>query len=79
MAPLNRGSCLSRRTASSSGNRTIVAQARCREESLDTTRAALVVDQVFGLLWYRLIFGNAALDKRTATELANAAALQLRA
>jgi hypothetical protein len=39
----------------------------------------LAVDQLFGLLWYRQIFGNAALDKRTATLLARAAVMQLRA
>jgi AcrR family transcriptional regulator len=57
----------------------IAAQARQRGESVDTTRSALVIDQVFGLLWYRLIFDNAALDKRTAIELARTAARQLRA
>jgi AcrR family transcriptional regulator len=57
----------------------IVAQARQRGESLEKTTAALVVDQAFGLLWYRLIFGNAALDKRTATKLARVAVIQLRA
>jgi AcrR family transcriptional regulator len=57
----------------------IVAQARARGEAIGTRRAALVVDQAFGVLWYRLIFGNAALDKRTATELAGLAVDQLRA
>jgi AcrR family transcriptional regulator len=57
----------------------IVAQARQRGESLEKTTAALVVDQAFGLLWYRLIFGNAALHKRTATKLARVAVIQLRA
>jgi AcrR family transcriptional regulator len=57
----------------------IVAQARQRGESLEKTTAALVVDQAFGLLWYRLIFGNATLHKRTATKLARVAVIQLRA
>jgi AcrR family transcriptional regulator len=56
----------------------IVAQARLRGECVDSTTAALVVDQIFGLLWYRLIFGNAALDKRTAAALAGLAVTQLR-
>ena len=56
----------------------IVAQARPRGDCVDSTTAALVVDQIFGLLWYRLIFGNAALDKRTAAELAGLAVTQLR-
>jgi len=57
----------------------IIAQARDRGESIETAVAALVVDQTFGLLWYRLIFGNAAIDKRTAAKLAGAAVSQLRA
>jgi AcrR family transcriptional regulator len=57
----------------------IVAQARARGEAIGTRRAALVIDQAFGVLWYRLIFGNAALDKRTAVELAHVAVMQLRA
>ena len=57
----------------------IVAQARARGEAIGTRRAALVIDQAFGVLWYRLIFGNAALDKRTAIELAHVAVMQLRA
>jgi AcrR family transcriptional regulator len=57
----------------------IVVQASERGENIETTTAALVVDQAFGLLWYRLIFGNAALDKQAATKLAGAAVGQLRA
>jgi hypothetical protein len=57
----------------------IVAQARQRGERIDKTAETLAVDQLFGLLWYRQIFGNAALDKRTATLLARAAVMQLRA
>jgi AcrR family transcriptional regulator len=57
----------------------VIAQARERGESIESAAAALVVDQTFGLLWYRLIFGNAALDKRTAAKLARAAVTQLRA
>jgi AcrR family transcriptional regulator len=57
----------------------IVAQARARGDAIGTRRAALVIDQAFGVLWYRLIFGNAALDKRTAVELAHVAVMQLRA
>jgi len=56
----------------------IVAQASLRGDCVDSTTAALVVDQIFGLLWYRLIFGNAALDKRTAAALAGLAVAQFR-
>jgi AcrR family transcriptional regulator len=57
----------------------IFAQARQRGERIDKTAETLTVDQLFGLLWYRQIFGNAVVDKRTATLLARAAVVQLRA
>jgi AcrR family transcriptional regulator len=56
----------------------IVEQARQRGETIVRIKAALVVDQAFGLLWYRLIFDNAPLDKRAATQLARVAVMQLR-
>ncbi|WP_029111908.1 TetR/AcrR family transcriptional regulator [Mycobacterium sp. URHB0044] len=57
----------------------IFAQARQRGEMIDKTAETLAIDQLFGLLWYRQIFGNAAVDKRAATLLARAAVVQLRA
>jgi hypothetical protein len=37
----------------------------------------LVVDQAFGVLWYRMIFGHQPLDARTARQLAEALVAQL--
>jgi AcrR family transcriptional regulator len=37
----------------------------------------IMVDQLFGLLWYRLIFANAPLDDAAATELVDALVTQL--
>jgi AcrR family transcriptional regulator len=37
----------------------------------------LAVDQVFGVLWYRMIFGHQPLDARTARQLAEAVVTQL--
>lgn len=48
-----------------------------RTQIPDPTRVAVVVDQAFGVLWYRLMFSHAALDARAATELADALTIQL--
>lgn len=37
----------------------------------------LAVDQAFGVLWYRMIFGHQPLDARTARQLAEALVAQL--
>jgi len=41
-------------------------------------RQAAVVDQAFGLLWYRMIFAHEPLDERAADEVATALTTQLR-
>ncbi|BAX94521.1 TetR/AcrR family transcriptional regulator [Mycobacterium shigaense] len=55
----------------------ILEQARARGQlsSPDVTDA--VVDQVFGLLWYRMIFGHRAFDERAADDVVTAVLLQL--
>lgn len=55
----------------------ILDRAHERGQIPDTTRVAVVVDQAFGVLWYRVIFAHATLDARAATELADALIIQL--
>ncbi|ORW24631.1 TetR/AcrR family transcriptional regulator [Mycobacterium palustre] len=51
------------------------ARARGQLHGLRPTQAA--VDQAFGLLWYRMIFGHQPLDSRAADDLATALTTQL--
>jgi AcrR family transcriptional regulator len=55
----------------------ILARARGRGE-IPAEPSATVVDQAFGLLWYRMIFAHEALDESAADQLAAALATQLR-
>ncbi|OBI11055.1 hypothetical protein A5712_10405 [Mycobacterium sp. E2327] len=57
----------------------ILARARARGQISAAEPPATVVDQVFGLLWYRMIFAHEALDESAADQLAAALATQLRA
>ena len=57
----------------------IIDCARARGQIPAAASPATVVDQAFGLLWYRMIFAHEALDERAADELAAALARQLRA
>jgi AcrR family transcriptional regulator len=56
----------------------ILARARARGEIPAAEPSATVVDQAFGLLWYRMIFDHEALDESAADQLAAALATQLR-
>lgn len=56
----------------------ILARARARGQIPAAEPPATVVDQAFGLLWYRMIFAHEALDERAADQLAAALATQLR-
>src|SRR4051794_2450123 len=38
----------------------------------DPTKLALILDQAFGVVWYRLLVGHAELDRSTALKLADA-------
>jgi AcrR family transcriptional regulator len=55
----------------------ILERARARGQIPRAERPATVVDQAFGLLWYRMIFAHAPLDERAADQLAVALATQL--
>ncbi|WP_328611280.1 TetR/AcrR family transcriptional regulator [Amycolatopsis sp. NBC_00345] len=55
----------------------LLDRARDHGQIRDPRRAALAVDQVFGVLWYRLIFTRERLDDHAARELADALAEQL--
>jgi AcrR family transcriptional regulator len=55
----------------------ILGRARDRGQIPATARLDSVVDQAFGLLWYRMIFGHEPLDKRAADNVAAALATQL--
>jgi AcrR family transcriptional regulator len=52
------------------------AQQRGQIHSLD--RPDTVIDQIFGLLWYRMIFAHHPLDAQAADDLAAALTIQLR-
>ncbi|WP_068179327.1 TetR/AcrR family transcriptional regulator [Mycobacterium sp. UM_CSW] len=56
----------------------ILARARARGQIPAAEPPATVVDQAFGLLWYRMIFAHEALDESAADQLAAALATQLR-
>jgi AcrR family transcriptional regulator len=55
----------------------IFDRARTRGQIPGTTRLDTVIDQAFGLLWYRLIFAHHPLDERAADDVAAALATQL--
>jgi AcrR family transcriptional regulator len=55
----------------------ILERARTRGDIAATTKIDTVVDQAFGLLWYRMIFEHHPLDQRAADDVAAALAMQL--
>jgi AcrR family transcriptional regulator len=55
----------------------ILDRARARGHIAGPEPAPTVIDQAFGLLWYRMIFGHEPLDGRAADELAMALTTQL--
>ena len=57
----------------------ILDRARARGEIPETAKIDAVVDQAFGLLWYRMIFAHHPLDERAAADVAAALATQLSA
>ncbi|ORA14639.1 TetR/AcrR family transcriptional regulator [Mycobacterium arosiense] len=57
----------------------MLSRAQSRGEIPPMNRPEIVVDQVFGLLWYRMAFGHQALDEQAADDLAAALTAQLRA
>lgn len=57
----------------------ILGRARARGQIPIAERPATVVDQAFGLLWYRMIFAHEPLDEHAADELATALTAQLHA
>lgn len=54
----------------------ILHRARARGEIAAPHRTTVLVDETFGLLWYRMIFAHNSLDDRAADELAAALAVQ---
>jgi AcrR family transcriptional regulator len=56
----------------------ILDRARARGQIPAAGPPATVVDQAFGLLWYRMIFAHDVLDESAADQLAAALATQLR-
>ncbi len=57
----------------------ILDRARARGQIPIPERPETVVDQAFGLLWYRMIFAHEPLDEGAAEDLAAALTMQLRA
>jgi AcrR family transcriptional regulator len=55
----------------------ILDRARARGQIPTPERPETVVDQAFGLLWYRMIFAHEALDEQAADALAGALTTQL--
>jgi AcrR family transcriptional regulator len=55
----------------------ILDRARSRGQVSGSAPLETVVDQAFGLLWYRMIFGHRPLDERAADDLADVLAAQL--
>jgi AcrR family transcriptional regulator len=55
----------------------ILDRARARGQIPVTTKLDTVIDQAFGLLWYRMIFAHQPLDERAADDVAAAVATQL--
>jgi AcrR family transcriptional regulator len=55
----------------------ILDRARARGQIASHERLDTVIDQAFGLLWYRMIFGHHALDDCAADEVAAALATQV--
>jgi hypothetical protein len=56
----------------------ILVRAQRRGQIPSLERADTVVDQAFGLLWYRMIFAHHPFDEHAADDLAAALAAQLR-
>ena len=56
----------------------ILEQARARDDIPGLDRLETVVDQAFGLLWYRMIFAHRPLDQQAADQLVAALTTQLR-
>lgn len=56
----------------------ILHRAETRGEISPMNRPEIVVDQVFGLLWYRMAFVHQPLDEQAADDLAAAVTAQLR-
>jgi len=54
--------------------RSVFEQADTEERSLDAGKLDLLVDVVFGAMWYRLLTGHGPLDEKFADELAELAA-----
>ncbi|PRY60950.1 TetR/AcrR family transcriptional regulator [Glycomyces artemisiae] len=59
--------------------REVLERAEARGEPLGPGGADLLVDQVFGVLWYRILLGNGPLTPSAARELAEALLAQTRA
>jgi AcrR family transcriptional regulator len=59
--------------------KSILDRAATRGQLAPARRQAVVVDQAFGLLWYRMIFGHEPLDDHAADQLAAALTAQLNA
>jgi AcrR family transcriptional regulator len=57
----------------------IIDAARRRGQISRSAATELAVDQAFGVLWYRMIFGHQPLDARAAGQLAEALVVQLTA
>jgi AcrR family transcriptional regulator len=55
----------------------ILDRARRRGQIPTQERPETVVDQAFGLLWYRMIFAHEPLDEQAADDLASALTMQL--
>ncbi len=56
--------------------RELLERGQDRGELPDTTNVDLIVDQVYGLLWYRLMVGHAPLGRDLAKELTDAVLTQ---
>jgi hypothetical protein len=56
----------------------IVHRAETRGEIAPMNGPEIVIDQVFGLLWYRMAFAHQPLDEQAADDLAAAVTAQLR-
>ncbi|WP_405484704.1 TetR-like C-terminal domain-containing protein [Streptomyces sp. NBC_00009] len=51
--------------------REVLERGRERGELPEGRDLDLMVDQVYGVFWYRFLLGHAPLDERTATDLAD--------
>lgn len=57
--------------------RQILHAARGAGEAIDLDVAAIVIDQMFGVLWYRLMFSHAPLNRTQARRLVDGLMVQL--